>query len=706
MVCRGNRKVLQETRYVILIVQGLSGWAKSSPAQDLRCWQLHIPSCVSYRVLTCHLHRYVGDIRGPRGLIFDLTQLKSLETVAEMPGPLAGERHDGGVSVFGSTDESSGKVGEGRRALSQHNVAAGRDGFSEATYSSDGAALKSELENGEMYRVIHTTSAQIEVGTDEGPSARPQVPDRVGGLEHQPLGRSKSRNELDAVLDDILRMPNLEQGTNGDPSRLSVGRAGNAADLPKQATKFEIPQPTFALVPCGNEAMFSGWPDNTIDEPATGFMDKPALCLFERDPTTGLVMLGWADRRYPQVDKAIRLFPKIQLQDAPRWLLELYEGLGSRVEEDRWLSDGPGSIEQYKVMMIEYSELREPLSTDKLDVLAQCTSLWKGLHRRSYELDKSFDVVIKSLGWVYDDTVFRASGLDLELQGLGGPSTPGRQRPRVYPRLSPTHASTSLPHTYFVGANSHGLDRDRYKASGGFIHGFRYTTRAVFRNLISIYERGTPRPGLLSFEWPRPPPPGRVVPSCFADLLGTPLWKKLLERIIFSAASYEMVGGALVDGIVFDRPSKAAIYVEEIPEDLLHQIASPVSSAITFSFHAGGATEMRWGSGLFKAIRLSGEAPTGHPFHPVIEYWPAGAWSTYQGARARTTVTVDPDIHPSAIFHTFRGSSRVHLKADRNTDYTHFSQVPLLDKFFRDIETTVYHDLPKLQNVYHEALDI
>ena len=48
-------------------------------------------------------------------------------------------------------------------------------------------------------------------------------------------------------------------------------------------------------------------------------------------------------------------------------------------------------------MMIPYSELRKPMSHEQLNLIAECTTLTKGLQRRGYELDKSFDLIISSL---------------------------------------------------------------------------------------------------------------------------------------------------------------------------------------------------------------------------------------------------------------------------------------------------------------------
>jgi hypothetical protein len=60
----------------------------------------------------------------------------------------------------------------------------------------------------------------------------------------------------------------------------------------------------------------------------------------------------------------------------------------------------------------------------------------------------------------------------------------------------------------------------------------------------------------VGFEAPNPYPPPDTPPyvpaSDFAVLLKNPLWKKFLSRIMFGAAAYEMIGGSLVDAIVFD----------------------------------------------------------------------------------------------------------------------------------------------------------
>ena len=360
---------------------------------------------------------------------------------------------------------------------------------------------------------------------------------------------------------------------------------------------------------------------------------------------------------------------------------------------------------QWQVMTMSMDDLQRPMSTEQLDVIAECTALTKGLNRRAYELDKSFDVVVRALGWHYETGPWAQGNLTLELSDLSSSSAGLKvTRKGAYPKLSSTHESTSHPHVYFVGANAHGLDRARYQASGGFIHGFRFTTRTVFRSLLTRYEGDSERQGVTTFPWPPPAAPDAAPPTRFEQLLEEPLWKRLLERVLFSAASYEMIGGALVDGIVFHADDRTAQYIEEVPEDLLHGNFTSLPR-LTFGYYGGGAADSRpLGGKLQDVVRFPEFAPVAHPFHPIGEYWPPGAWPR-----------PDPDLwalsqqtkhHPSSLFTAERPSSRFHFKADRLTDFSHYAQVPLLDVFLRDVLAAVGGGGPQeLSRPYHETHD-
>ena len=61
--------------------------------------------------------------------------------------------------------------------------------------------------------------------------------------------------------------------------------------------------------------------------------------------------------------------------------------------------------------------------------------------------------------------------------------------------------------------------------------------------------------------------------------------------------------------------------------------------------------------------------------------------------------------HPSGGWAKSRSSKRFHFKADRLTDFSSFSQVPLLETFLRDIETTLMEGRQDLERSYHEEHD-
>lgn len=524
-----------------------------------------------------------------------------------------------------------------------------------------------------------------------------------------------------------------------------------------------FPQARYSLFRCGSARPFAGWP---ADEPANakqagGFDGKPPTCISEIDPDSGLVMIGWADRGHPTAESAMSLLSPAGLKvlPAPAWLRKLYRGVlgNTPAHLQAKVPSADGAEPPLEVMMMSEADLHNPaLTTEQLDALAACGALTKGLNRRSYELGHGpWDVVISALGWIYDDAPFAAGGSvtieRTDLSGSGGMlGDLGRgvaKRKGVYPRLaSTTHESVSAPNVYFVGANSHGIDRERYQASGGFVHGFRFTTRAVFRSLLQAYLDGgdgmtttgrspTPsasatssllrREGVSSFPLPAPLSPSASIfasasasPSAsahtgqlFGQLLEVPLWKRMLERVLFGAASYEMIGGSLVDAIVFDHAwgdGNRSVYVEEVTEDWLH--AKYASYArVTTGHYAGGAASPQNGP-LHSAVRLPEYAPTAQPFHAVIEFWPPTVKPPPPGASpAAAYGGTRPVIeeHPSSIWTPQRGSYRFHFKADRLTDFSSDAQAPVLANFLDDVAACVRagEGCRGLARPYHELRD-
>ena len=79
------------------------------------------------------------------------------------------------------------------------------------------------------------------------------------------------------------------------------------------------------------------------------------------------------------------------------------------------------------------------------------------------------DHIIRCFGWHMDTSIFNSSVL---------PKTTHNGK---YPALTSAYQVPDIPNLYFAGTLTHGLDFRR--SAGGFIHGFRYTARALFHML-------------------------------------------------------------------------------------------------------------------------------------------------------------------------------------------------------------------------------
>lgn len=98
-----------------------------------------------------------------------------------------------------------------------------------------------------------------------------------------------------------------------------------------------------------------------------------------------------------------------------------------------------------------------------------------------------------------------------------------------FPKVNYDYQSSDLEHLYFAGVIAHSLDFR--KSSGGFIHGFRYTARALHQLLESRYHEQ---------KWP----------SVLVPWHG--LTNYLIKRINEADGNYQMFG-QLVDVILIDR---------------------------------------------------------------------------------------------------------------------------------------------------------
>ena len=142
-----------------------------------------------------------------------------------------------------------------------------------------------------------------------------------------------------------------------------------------------------------------------------------------------------------------------------------------------------------------------------------------------------YDRVLACTGFRFDASVF-ADGC----------------RPRLvikdrFPEQTPAHESVNVPGLYFAGTLMQ--QRDFKKSTTGFIHGFRYTVRAL-HHILEQRDHDVP--------WPY-----REVPDKPADLTAA-----VLERVNRSSALWQQFG-VLADVLVTSRDGGSARYYEEVP---------------------------------------------------------------------------------------------------------------------------------------------
>ena len=83
---------------------------------------------------------------------------------------------------------------------------------------------------------------------------------------------------------------------------------------------------------------------------------------------------------------------------------------------------------------------------------------------------KEYDIVIRSFGFIFDVSPLLSGGLPVKKH----------ERHSKFPKMN-EHYESDIPNLYFAGALAH--IRDFKRSAGGFIHGYRYTVRALFRHL-------------------------------------------------------------------------------------------------------------------------------------------------------------------------------------------------------------------------------
>ncbi|XP_047642332.1 FAD-dependent oxidoreductase domain-containing protein 2 [Phacochoerus africanus] len=149
-----------------------------------------------------------------------------------------------------------------------------------------------------------------------------------------------------------------------------------------------------------------------------------------------------------------------------------------------------------------------------------------------------YDRVIRCLGWNFDFSIFSKS---LRLSSGGDFS-------KKYPLVRASYESKGSRGLFILGTASHSVDYR--KSAGGFIHGFRYTARAVHR-LLEQRHHGV--------AWPATEHPV------------TQLASAIIRRINEASGLYQMFS-VLADVVLMKENATAFEYLEEFPMQMLAQL--------------------------------------------------------------------------------------------------------------------------------------
>nr|XP_061829585.1 FAD-dependent oxidoreductase domain-containing protein 2-like [Nerophis lumbriciformis] len=212
-----------------------------------------------------------------------------------------------------------------------------------------------------------------------------------------------------------------------------------------------------------------------------------------------------------------------------------------------------------------------------------------GHHIDNFSLRKPYDRVIRCLGFRFNFSVFDSSSCLPKSENARG----------RLPRVNAWYEGSDTPGLFVIGAAAH--SRDYRSSAGGFVHGFRYTVRAVHRVLEHRYHRA---------PWPS------------TQLLTTQLLSAVLKRVGEASGPYQMF--EMLGDVILLRGSHCQ-YVEEFPLQALPQFSS--LSGHEVSGHGLLVLVMQYGKqkidylGGGRAVTDWTKAWKSNFLHPVLYYY-------------------------------------------------------------------------------------
>jgi thioredoxin reductase len=397
-----------------------------------------------------------------------------------------------------------------------------------------------------------------------------------------------------------------------------------------------------------------------------GFQGKPPVCLFEKiklpKKKEKCVVMAPVSTVYTElVEEAFNLFGD------GVYIVDDLPDTRANKKYMRILDASIKPLPTTGVLCMHVDTIKGQMTLQQRQLLIRLRHSSMELTQLGAQFLHPYDVVITSLGWTYDTAVFHES---VRIDMKKSPHRRTKADPGVYPILNSQYESTSAQDLFVAGAAAHGQDRYRYKASGGFIHGFRFICRTLWRILEERYEDSSlVVDGTTRYPLPETSPnlefPSDDSFTGRASDMGS-MWNKLLHRMNDAAGPYEMTGGSLVDAIVYDCDAGATLYIEDLPEDLVHERYLDFPRA-TWSYHHGCINCHGNVDSEVCKLRTTSSGPLSRLIHPVLQYAPPGTKPAK--SQERMSESDWPPIHPSSVWLKTRGVRRLHI-----TDFALFGE--------------------------------
>lgn len=447
------------------------------------------------------------------------------------------------------------------------------------------------------------------------------------------------------------------------------------------------------LIPCGPGGKGGGgqggmgWPQRRWDSDVIGFRGRPGLCVLPQ-LWSDYLLIADHDLEHPAVIAAKERWPEELVVKR----LDDYYSLWHKNWLSRFGSGGLPGIEDAakgnkSVLAMDAKTVRRLANTsaDFRAALPALLETTEGLWLEHSLFRKPFDVVVRALGWLSDLRAFE--GLNIQMDKAG-------KYPKVDACFRPRESDL-----FFAGSTTHGFDKRRYGSAGGFIHGFRYTTRSLFRCLQHQYEgKALWSDARNTYSlMPASTCPSTDASKCIStgsayrarrELEQNPLWAHLMRRLNEASGLYQMSCGALTDGVVYNTSSGEATYVEDIPYTLF-EAEFRSWPRLVFQYRFAKKVENDPAQiGNSEALHSRWSAFGSEFIHPVLGFSPAKS--------------------PPAMSKSGKSIRRLHLMQDRWTDFAGREHVLAVHEFLTQIEASILNgSLAALNGIprFHERVD-